>query len=116
MRFWLELDAINVCFSCNSVSVLKFVTCNRDPGYTAVLASVQPQSFATEFPITENAKDFLFFLTMNFQLLTIIKNNSSQNTLKSLNYISEFSRTYSKLGSVDSLVDRTEMTHSPKNQ
>jgi hypothetical protein len=33
---------------CNNVSVLKFVTCILDPGNIAVLANVQPQSFATE--------------------------------------------------------------------
>jgi hypothetical protein len=56
---------------CNNVSVLKFVSCIEDPGNTAALASVRPQSFATEFPITENTKDFIFLLTMNSQLLTI---------------------------------------------
>jgi len=57
---------------CNSVSALKFVSCTGDPENTVALASVQPHSFATEFPIIKNTTDFLFFLTMNFQLLTIL--------------------------------------------
>jgi len=62
---------------CSSVSILKFVTCTGDPGNTAALASVRPQSYASEFLlIIENMKDFqIFFLTINFQLLTIVTNN-----------------------------------------
>jgi hypothetical protein len=47
------------------------VACTGDPGNTAALASVQPQSFVTEFPIIENTKDLSLFPNNEFSAANI---------------------------------------------